>query len=218
MRRMVMAGAMLIGCATMNPKDDEELFRPTSAATRAPKGAAPTAASMTPTATATGSKAAEMPVTAEVRIDPMNASGVRGSGRFAVERGVVTMDLVFSNVPQGAHALSLQDSCEGEHWNPTMSAHGRFDMTPFHLGDVGNFFANDLGQGSLTFTTELWSIGTGLSNDVVDRYVVVRENKDDFATQPLGNAGKVLGCGRIEMSQLTQPAVSMTGRLIDRLR
>jgi len=211
MKRMVMAGALLIGCATAGPRDDEELMGPRSKTSKA--GLATATA-----AKAAAAKPVEMPVTAEVRIDPVGGSGVTGSGRFAVERGVVTMDVVFSNVPQGTHALALQDSCEGEHWNPTMSTHGRFDMTPFHLGDVGNFFANDLGQGSLTFTTELWSVGTGLSNDVVDRYVVVRENKDDFATQPIGGSGKVLGCGRIELSQLTQPAVSMTGRLIERLR
>ncbi len=211
MKRMVMAGALLIGCATAGPRDDEELMQPVTS----PRAEAQAKTASTKTAAA---KPIELPVTAEVRIDPVGGSGVAGSGRFAVERGVVTMDVVFSNVPQGAHALALQDSCEGEHWNPTMSQHGRFDMVPFHLGDVGNFFANDLGQGSLTFATELWSVGTGLSNDVVDRYVVVREAKDDFATQPIGGSGKVLGCGRIEMSQLTQPAVSMTGRLIENLR
>lgn len=203
MKRLVMAGALLIGCATVGPKDDEELFKTTTART----AAKPTAA-----------KVVEMPVTAEARIDPIGESRMTGSGRFAVDRGVVTMDLVFTNVPPGAHAVSIQDKCEGEHWNPTNAKHGRFDSPPFHLGDVGNFFANDEGHGSITFSTELWSVGTGLSNDVVDKVVVVRAGRDDFSSQPYGNAGALIGCGRIEMSQLTQPAVSMTGRLIETLR
>ena len=76
-----------------------------------------------------------------------------GFGRFAVERGVVTLDLVFSHLPQGAHAVHLQESCTGEHWNPTQAKHGRFDSRDFHLGDVGNFYAQDTGQGSMVFTT-----------------------------------------------------------------
>ena len=203
MKRLVMVGALLIGCATMGPKDDDELLKPV-----APRRAAQ------PVVT----KAVEMPVTAEARIDPIGESRLTGSGRFAVDRGVVTMDLVFTNVPQGAHAISIQDSCDGEHWNPTNAKHGRFDTPPFHLGDVGNFFANDEGHGSITFSTELWSVGTGLSNDVVDKVVVVRAGRDDFASQPYGNAGELIGCGRIELSQLTTPAVSMTGRLIETLR
>jgi Cu-Zn family superoxide dismutase len=205
MKRMVMAGALLIGCATTMPREDEELLRPAAVA---PKKAT----------TPISVKAVEMPISAEARIDPVGDSQVRGSGRFAVERGVVTMDVVFTNVPQGAHAITLQDSCDGEHWNPTNATHGRFDTPPFHLGDVGNFFANDEGHGSITFTTELWSIGTGLSNDVVDKVVVVRSGKDDFATSPNGGAGQIIGCGRVELSQLTQPAVSMTGRLMEHLK
>lgn len=204
MKRMVWVGVLLTGCATLGPKDDEELLRPTVAPRKA---AAPVSA-----------KVVEMPVTAEARIDPLGEGRVKGSARFAVDRGVVTMDLVFANVPQGAHAVAIQDRCDGEHWNPTSAAHGRFDTPPFHLGDVGNFFANEEGHGSITFSTELWSIGTGLSNDVVDKVIVVRAGKDDFGSQPFGGAGEVIGCGRIELSQLTQPAVSMTGRLIETLR
>jgi Cu-Zn family superoxide dismutase len=200
MKRLVMAGALLVGCATATPREDEEMLKPV-----APKKASAKMAA----------KPVEMPITAEARIDPVGDSAVRGSGRFGVDRGVVTMDLAFTNMPAGVHAISLQDSCDGEHWNPTQAQHGRFDSPPFHLGDVGNFFANDDGHGSITFSTELWSIGTGLANDVVDKYVAVHAGKDDFATQPGGGSGKLLGCGRIELSQLTQPAVSMTGRLLE---
>lgn len=208
MKRMVMAGALLIGCATTMPREDEELLRPAGTTAIAPKKAS------TPITV----KTLEMPVTAEARIDPVGDSDLRGAGRFAVDRGVVTMDLVFNSVPAGTHAVTIQESCDGEHWNPTNAAHGRFDTPPFHLGDVGNFFANDEGHGSITFSTELWSVGTGLSNDVVDKVVVIRAGKDDFASQPSGAAGKIIGCGRVELSQLTQPAVSMTGRLIESLK
>jgi Cu-Zn family superoxide dismutase len=196
----MVAGALLVGCATTTPKEDDATFNRV-----APKQAA----------SKLGPKAVEVPVSAEARIDPMGDSRLRGSGRFAVDRGVVTMDIGFTNLPPGTHAISLQESCDGAHWNPTHTQHGRFDVPPFHLGDVGNFFVNEEGHGAITFTTELWSVGTGLPNDVVDKYVVVHASKDDFSTQPTGGSGRPLGCGRIELSQLTQPAVSMTGRLLE---
>ncbi|MBK7864195.1 MAG: superoxide dismutase family protein [Archangiaceae bacterium] len=198
MKRMVMAGALLFGCATVSPRDDEELMKPV-----APRKAA----------VAVSPKAVQMPVSAETRIDPVGGAQLRGIGKFGVDRGVVTMDLSFTNVPAGVHAVTLQESCDGEHWNPTNAKHGRFDMPPFHLGDVGNFFVNEDGKGTITFSTELWSVGTGLTNDVVDRVVAIHAGKDDFASQPGGGSGDIIGCGRIELSQMTQPAVSMMGSL-----
>ena len=40
----------------------------------------------------------------------------------------------------------LHDRCGGEDWNPMQSPqHGRFDLPPFHLGDVGNVFVSENG-------------------------------------------------------------------------
>src|SRR5262245_41940346 len=119
MKRWVVSGCLLAGCATVGPQG-EELMRP---ATSSP---APS--------TAGGAKTVAMPVNAEARIDPLGDSRLVGAGRFAVDRGVVTMDLVFNNVAPGQHAVAIAESCDGEHWNPTTAAHGRFDVTPFHLG------------------------------------------------------------------------------------
>jgi Cu-Zn family superoxide dismutase len=125
------------------------------------------------------------------------------------------MDLSVNQAPLGTHAVALQETCDAQHWNPTGASHGRFDVPPFHLGDVGNFFADESGHGSIVFSTEMWSVGTGLPNDVVGKVIAVRERRDDFSTQPVGGAGELLGCGRIELSQMTRPAVSMMGALID---
>jgi Cu-Zn family superoxide dismutase len=194
-------GLLVVGCATAGPGGDEHLFKPAREAQQKPAAAPPKV---------------EMTVTAEARIDPIGDSQLNGGARFAVDRGVVTMDLVFARVTPGQHAVALLDSCEGEHWNPTSASHGRFDSPPFHLGDVGNFYVNDEGKGSITFSTELWSIGTGLTNDVVDRAIAVYAGRDDFVTQPAGGSGTMIGCGKIDLSQLTEPAVSLMGRLSTR--
>lgn len=156
--------------------------------------------------------AVEMTVLAMAKISGKN--GVGGQATFAVDHGVVTMDLVLTGLPEGAHAVHLHESGDcaslepaslDGHWNPTNARHGRFDTPPFHLGDVGNVFADGSGRATFVFATEEWSIGTGLPNDVVSHAVVVDEGKDDFLTQPDGGSGRHLGCGRIEMTAPPKP-------------
>jgi Cu-Zn family superoxide dismutase len=159
----------------------------------------------------------EMTVTARAHIEGLNGNGVSGQANFAVDKGVVTMDLVLTGLPEGAHAVHLHESgdcgaleatSEGEHWNPTNAKHGRFDTTPYHLGDVGNVFAGPDGRATFVFATEEWSVGTGLANDVVSHAVVVDAGKDDFRTQPDGASGRHLACGRIEISEGAPPSMS----------
>jgi Cu-Zn family superoxide dismutase len=207
MKRCMIWGCLLAGCATA----DSELL-PASATVAKPVQK-PEPPPVTPMARR--AKPVEVPVAAEARIDAIGGGPVTGAARFVVDRGVVTMDLAVNQAPQGTHAVSLQETCDSEHWNPTGTAHGRFDVAPFHLGDVGNFFAGENGHGSITFSTELWSVGTGLPNDVVGKVIAVRERRDDFSTQPVGGSGELIGCGRIELSQMTRPAVSMMGALIE---
>ena len=33
--------------------------------------------------------------------------------------------------------------------------------------------------------------------NIIDKVIVIHENKDDFTTQPSGNSGTKIGCGRI---------------------
>ena len=47
--------------------------------------------------------------------------------------------------------------------------------------------------------TSLWTVGTGASNDVVGKAIMVHDKADDFTTQPTGNAGSRIGCGVIEL-------------------
>lgn len=84
------------------------------------------------------------------------------------------------------------------HWNPTKSNHGKWGEAQFHLGDIGNVTLDANGKGSLKLETKLWSVGTGGTNDVTRKAIMVHEKADDFTTQPTGNAGARIGCGVIQ--------------------
>ncbi|WP_207533095.1 superoxide dismutase family protein [Desertivirga arenae] len=87
------------------------------------------------------------------------------------------------------------------HWNPTNSKHGKWGSSEYHLGDIGNVQLDASGKGSLTIKTDKWSVGTGNTNDVAGRGLIVHDGVDDYVTQPTGNAGSRIGCGVIEAAK-----------------
>jgi Cu-Zn family superoxide dismutase len=85
------------------------------------------------------------------------------------------------------------------HWNPTNANHGKWGSDSFHLGDIGNVDLNGEGKGTLEMETDLWSISSSDSTkSILNRAVIVHGGKDDFTTQPTGNAGSRIGCGVIQ--------------------
>ena len=85
------------------------------------------------------------------------------------------------------------------HWNPTNSKHGKWGSAEYHLGDIGNVKLDASGKGSLKLETDKWSVGTGATNDVSGKGIIVHDGVDDYVTQPTGNAGSRIGCGPIEL-------------------
>lgn len=85
------------------------------------------------------------------------------------------------------------------HWNPTKSNHGKWGEGQFHLGDIGNVQLDASGKGEIELETRLWSVGTGATNDVIGKAIMVHDKADDFTTQPTGNAGGRIGCGVIQV-------------------
>jgi Cu-Zn family superoxide dismutase len=83
------------------------------------------------------------------------------------------------------------------HWNPTNQQHGKWGSSSFHLGDIGNVALDAAGKGTLEMETELWTIGGDEKSNILNRSVIVHGGKDDFTTQPTGNAGSRIGCGVI---------------------
>ena len=83
------------------------------------------------------------------------------------------------------------------HWNPTNEAHGKWGSAAYHSGDIGNIKLNAEGVGSITVSSNRWTIGGDDTTNVLGRAVIVHSGVDDYKTQPTGNSGSRIGCGVI---------------------
>ncbi len=82
------------------------------------------------------------------------------------------------------------------HWNPTKENHGKWGSAAYHSGDIGNIMLDAKGHGTISVTTNRWSIKAGEVNSIVGRGIIVHGGTDDY-TQPAGNSGPRVGCGEI---------------------
>ncbi len=95
------------------------------------------------------------------------------------------------------YALHIHEggACDGGGAEPFASAGGHYDTTgcghPGHTGDLPPVFGNN-GYAWGGVYTEKFSV-----EEVVGKTVILHRQKDDFSTQPAGNAGMRIGCGVI---------------------
>lgn len=144
--------------------------------------------------------------TATATLEKKSGSQVEGTAQFVEENGQVTMTMKLKNLTAGPHAVHLHEkgdcsaadaSSAGPHWNPGGEAHGMWGHPPHHMGDIGNVDIAQDGTGTVTLTTDKWSIGGDPSTNIIGHSVVVHANADDFSSQPAGNAGGRVACGVI---------------------
>ncbi len=153
---------------------------------------------------------ADMAEAKRVTVNMESKSGSQATGEvsFVEENGMVKMEAKFSGLKPGTHAIHLHESADcsaadassaGGHWNPTHEKHGKWgDADGYHKGDIGNFEADDNGDGRISMQTDEWCIGCGDENkDILGKSVIVHEGADDFTSQPSGNAGGRVACGGI---------------------
>ena len=84
------------------------------------------------------------------------------------------------------------------HWNPTNVQHGKWGIGSFHSGDIGNLKLDNSGKGSMTLTTDLWTLGGTSDKNILRRAIIIHGGTDDYTTQPSGNSGARIGCGVIQ--------------------
>ena len=75
----------------------------------------------------------------------------------------------------------------GTHYNPQGYPH------PYHAGDLPPVFSNN-GYAYMSVLTNRFSL-----REIIGRVVIIHRNIDDFSSQPAGNAGAKIGCGKIVM-------------------
>ena len=142
-----------------------------------------------------------------ILLEAKSKSTVKGTAKFFEKNGEVTFVAKMTGLKPGIHAIHIHEKSDcssddgtsaGGHWNPTFKKHGKFGVGEYHKGDIGNFTADDNGNGTITFKTTEWCIGCGdTSKDVLGKGLIVHQGEDDFTTQPTGNAGARVACSGI---------------------
>lgn len=134
-------------------------------------------------------------------------STVSGTATFVEKNGKVTFVAKLTGLAPGLHAIHIHEksdcsaadgSSAGGHWNPTFKNHGKWGVGEYHRGDIGNFMVDENGNGTISMTTDEWSIGgEDPTKDILGKGLIVHQGSDDFVSQPAGNAGARVACSAI---------------------
>lgn len=89
------------------------------------------------------------------------------------------------HIHQGGDCSGAGFSGTGSHYNPAKQAH------PEHAGDLPPLLRCK-GSAYLSVRTDRFSV-----HEIIGRTVVIHSNPDDFHTQPAGNTGRKIACGKI---------------------
>jgi len=142
--------------------------------------------------------------------DVKNTSGQSvGTARFTQAGNVVRILLEVKGLPPGPHAVHVHavGKCDppdfnsaGPHFNPGGKQHGALNPQGSHAGDLPNITVASDGTGRMETTTEQLSLASGTTSvfDANGSALVVHANRDDFRTDPTGNAGARIACGVLE--------------------
>lgn len=115
-----------------------------------------------------------------------------------VKEGVlVSIDIKGLTHENGVFGFHIHNgySCTGNNDDEFANSgtHLDFDNNnhPYHSGDFPTLFGNN-GTAHMTFITNRFTV-----NDIIGHVIVIHENPDDFTTQPSGNSGRKIACGKI---------------------
>ncbi len=160
-----------------------------------------------PTPPVEPAKPAEPPMlkTAKAVLAPASKSKVKGMIEFKEIDGGVEVTATVEGLKAGDHAYHVHETGDcsapdamsaGGHFNPSNHKHGAPDAEEHHEGDFGNLTAGKDGKATKTFTMKGITLATGPTS-IIGKGFIIHEKKDDFKTQPTGNAGGRIACGVI---------------------
>ena len=125
-----------------------------------------------------------------------NNPDLEGRATFtSTENGGVLVTVEVFGLPVTSDFLGMHihefGNCElpfdktGNHYNPNALEH------PMHAGDLPSLLNNE-GYAYLVCYTERFRM-----EDILGKSFIIHKNRDDFTTQPAGNAGEKIACGVI---------------------
>jgi Cu-Zn family superoxide dismutase len=166
------------------------------------------AAGLTLTAASALLAAPAAPPSATAELKSADGTDV-GTVALTQTRSGVSLKLTLKGLPQGEHAFHVHavGKCEppftsaGPHFNPAQKKHGLKSPDGHHAGDMSNVTVGADGTLTLTVVNKDITLEKGKPNSVFQdagTALVVHAGKDDYVTDPAGNAGDRIACGVIK--------------------
>jgi superoxide dismutase, Cu-Zn family len=152
--------------------------------------------------------AAKPPLSATAELKSADGKDV-GTATLTQTRAGVRIALALKGLPPGEHAFHVHaiGKCEppftsaGPHFNPEQKKHGKLNTEGHHAGDMDNIRIPDNGNLTLQVVDKDITLEEGKPNSVFQdggTALVVHAGKDDYMTDPAGNAGDRVACGVIK--------------------
>ena len=132
-----------------------------------------------------------------------------GTARLTQTPAGVLINLSVKGLPAGEHAFHIHavGKCEppfttaGGHFNPTGKKHGMMAAEGQHAGDMPNLHIPASGELAVEVLNAAVTLEKGKPNSLFDAdgsAMVIHAGKDDYKTDPIGEAGGRIACGVVQ--------------------
>ncbi len=132
-----------------------------------------------------------------------------GSAMLTQVPGGVLIAVSLKGLPAGEHAFHVHavGKCEppftsaGGHFNPGNKKHGLMAADGHHAGDMPNLHIPASGELAVEVMNGDITLEKGKPNSLFDAdgsALVIHANKDDYKTDPTGDAGGRIACGVVQ--------------------
>jgi Cu-Zn family superoxide dismutase len=132
-----------------------------------------------------------------------------GSAELTQTPAGVVIRLAVKGLPAGEHAFHVHDvgKCEppftsaGGHFNPSGKKHGMMAAEGYHAGDMPNLHIPTSGEIVVEVLNAAITLEKGKPNSLFGpdgTALIIHAGKDDYKTDPTGEAGGRIACGIIQ--------------------